>query len=65
MDYEAVAAAILTKTIVESSPSLRDAIEKRAKKHEYNSIATDLAALYREVLNAIGAADGSADKSPF
>jgi hypothetical protein len=56
MNYEEVAAAILTRTIVESSPSLRDGIEKRAKKHEYTAIATDLTALYREVLNAI---DGS------
>lgn len=64
MDYDAVAAAILTKTIVESSPSLRDSIERSAKKSEYTAIVTDLAILYGEVLKAI-ARDPADDDIPF
>jgi len=38
VSHDAVAAAILTKTIVESSPSLRDALERHAKKNEYGAM---------------------------
>lgn len=55
MDNQVIAAAILTKTIVEASPSLRDAIERRVKKNEYSAMAADVAVLYGEVLRAIDA----------
>ena len=40
MNHEALGAAFVTQTIVESSSSLRDTIEKHAKKHEYGTLAT-------------------------
>ena len=50
---KSIAAAILTKTILESSPTIRRSIEKHAKKRDYVLMVDCLAGLYREVLNAM------------